>query len=111
MMKLLNIFKYPAIRHLLAGVFILAGVYFFVLRPLQVEISALHEQINKDRALIHALSQKDTYSIKNSVDVKKQKAGSNIQLVPDNVLSVENKEKTDTIIKKPPKKRWWKFWK
>lgn len=115
-MKVLNILKYPVVRHILAAVGICVIIYLFAVVPMRSEINALHKQIDKDRALISELSKRDTYKIENRIDSKKLKKGGTISLVPSNELKVENKG--DTLImkdfriieEKRYRKHWWQFW-
>lgn len=116
MMKVLNLLKFPAVRHILAGVGICVAIYFFAISPLQNEIDKLHKQIDKDRGLIRELSKRDTYKIENRIDSKKLKDGSTINMVPSSEIKVENKGDTlrlkdfEIIEEKKYRKHWWQFW-
>lgn len=116
-MKVLSVLKYPIVRHILAAAGICVIIYVFAVEPMQSEINALHQQIDKDRALIGELSKRDTYKIENRIsDVRKLKDGSTINMIPTNDMKVENRLVGDTLRipemakENSYRRHWWQFW-
>ncbi len=121
-----RLFKYPIVRHILAGLLIAGVLWGVFISPLaesneilKGENESLREDLreiaDKQHQLISQLAQKDTYKIQNQVDAKIKKGGE-IKLIPSNDLKVVNL--TDTIApkvsvepeKEKHRKHWWQLW-
>lgn len=107
-MNILKVFNIPLVRHLIAGTGIIVAIYYLAINPLQQQNKEIREDynnlVNTQSEIINYLAKKDTYHIENKVDVKKQKQGSNINLIPDNKMTVSNTTSADSIV---VKKRTW----
>lgn len=89
-----KVFNIPLVRHIIAGVIIIFGIWVTVVNPLYKQnhslIKIYQKMSDRQYRLISELSKRPTYHIENDVDLKKQKDGSVVNFVPDNTMSVKN---------------------
>ncbi len=90
---LLGVFKFPVIRHLLAGVLIVGLLYFFSIAPLQSRNAKLQGYIlqlaKNQQKLIENIAKEPTYKVENRVNAKIKKGGE-IKLTPETEMKVSN---------------------